>query len=132
MRPGHIEGNLRRRAELAEGQADGPADLATVSPWEPVFTLDTVLKFQPGDRVRVVNRHPHEHTRAPRYARGRVGSIESIAGAEPLPELAAAHRCEVQHVYRVRFEGTELWGPDGGANDAVYLELWESYLEPAP
>lgn len=125
-----VDARLVSPQELVSGQALGPADLAGATHWEPVFSSDAPSRFQPGDRVRLSNRHPDEHTRAPRYARGRVGRIESRAGAEPLPERAAANVCEVQHVYRVRFEGSELWGPDGGSNDAVYLELWESYLEP--
>ena len=28
-----------------------------------------------------------------------------------------------------RFEGTEVWGAGCEANLAVYLELWEGYLE---
>jgi nitrile hydratase len=31
----------------------------------------------------------------------------------------------------VRFEGDEVWGPDAPAREAVYLDLWDSYLEPA-
>ena len=28
-----------------------------------------------------------------------------------------------------RFEGAELWGPDAGPKDAVYIDLYESYVE---
>jgi hypothetical protein len=36
----------------------------------------------------------------------------------------------------VRFEGIEVWGPEAGQSDspareALYLDLWDSYLEPA-
>ncbi|WP_342664237.1 SH3-like domain-containing protein [Alicyclobacillus pomorum] len=34
-----------------------------------------------------------------------------------------------QHLYRVRFEAEALWGVK--QKDAVYLDLWEGYLEPA-
>jgi nitrile hydratase subunit beta len=125
-----LDTGLVSAEELATGQAHGSADLSAANRWEPVFSHDGPPRYRAGDRVRLSNRHPDQHTRAPRYARGRVGLIESLAGAEPLPELAAENTCDVQHVYRVRFEGTELWGPDGGPRDAVYLELWESYLEP--
>lgn len=47
---------------------------------------------------------------------------------EPLPELAAENLCVPQHVYCVRFEAAELWGTAG--RDALYVELWEQYLEP--
>ena len=35
------------------------------------------------------------------------------------------------HVYSVRFEARELWGADAEARDAVYIDLWEPYIEPA-
>jgi hypothetical protein len=35
-----------------------------------------------------------------------------------------------QHVYGVRFAARELWGDaDTGAHDAVYLDLFDEYLE---
>ena len=34
-------------------------------------------------------------------------------------------------VYSVRFEGAELWGQQAEPNHAVYIDMWESYLEPA-
>ena len=36
---------------------------------------------------------------------------------------------EAQHVYSVRFAARELWGPDGYPQDAVYVNLWDDYLE---
>ncbi|MYK88551.1 MAG: nitrile hydratase subunit beta, partial [Acidobacteria bacterium] len=35
-----------------------------------------------------------------------------------------------QHVYTVRFTARELWGDRGAERDAIYVELWEDYLEP--
>jgi hypothetical protein len=35
------------------------------------------------------------------------------------------------HVYSVRFAARELWGADASAHDAVYIDLWEPYIEPA-
>jgi nitrile hydratase len=87
------------------------------------------VRYQPDDAVRVANRHPAGHTRQPRYARGRVGRVVRPVGAEPLPEDAAQGICRIEHVYLVRFEAAELWGEEAGPNP-VYLELWESYLEP--
>jgi nitrile hydratase len=31
----------------------------------------------------------------------------------------------------VRFAARELWGEAAAARDAVYIDLWEDYLEPA-
>ena len=36
-----------------------------------------------------------------------------------------------QHLYSVRFSARELWGEAAAARDAVYIDLWEDYLEPA-
>ena len=33
--------------------------------------------------------------------------------------------------YSVKFAARELWGDDSPATDDVYLDLWESYLDPA-
>jgi hypothetical protein len=32
---------------------------------------------------------------------------------------------------QVRIEAAELWGPDADRRSAVYLDLWEDYLERA-
>jgi len=50
----------------------------------------------------------------------------------PLPDTNAAFQGEnPQHVYSVRFEARELWGDQAKPQDLVYLDLWDSYLEPA-
>ena len=36
-----------------------------------------------------------------------------------------------QHAYSVRFTARELWGEHVPKQDSVYVDLWESYLEPA-
>lgn len=123
---------LATAEEVAAGRVLGAAPSASGTAWNPSFEAPAVPpRFAEGDRVRAVNRHPARHTREPRYVRGRVGTVVRVAGAEPLPEEASVGVCTVEHLYLVRFEASELWGPDGGRRDAVYLELWDSYLEPA-
>jgi hypothetical protein len=34
-------------------------------------------------------------------------------------------------VYSVRFTARELWGEKASPRDAVNLDLWDDYLEPA-
>jgi len=48
-------------------------------------------------------------------------------------DLSGAHRLGDQphHVYSVRFEARELWGDATAPRDAVYIDLWEPYIEPA-
>ncbi|MEP7054176.1 MAG: SH3-like domain-containing protein [Actinomycetota bacterium] len=88
------------------------------------------MAFSPGDRVRTRVIDPPHHTRLPRYARGRIGSIVELEGAWPLADLNAqgTHSLRTEPVYAVRFRAQELWG--SGDHDVV-LDLWESYLEEA-
>ena len=86
-------------------------------------------RFRLGDRVRAANRHPAGHTREPRYVRGRVGVIHEHHGAHVFPDLSAKGVRVGQHLYSVRFEASELWGENANRNGAVYVDLWEDYLE---
>ena len=87
--------------------------------------------YSPGDAVVARNVHTKRHTRLPRYVRGKQGVVDCVRGAFPIPELAAERECEVEFVYEVRFEGEELWGESAEPGTAVYVQLWESYLQPA-
>ena len=87
-------------------------------------------RYKPGDRVVTRNMHPHGHTRLPRYARGRHGTVRKVYGPFQLPDANAhgAHdRWEA--CYAIEFEARELWGDEAGARDRVCIDLWESYLE---
>ncbi|HTL96683.1 MAG TPA: nitrile hydratase subunit beta [Gemmatimonadaceae bacterium] len=87
-------------------------------------------RFAKGAVVRARNLHPSGHTRLPRYVRGRIGTITRHHGAHVFPDTNAHGLGEQpQHLYQVRFETHELWG--SAQQNAVYLDLWESYLEPA-
>ena len=94
--------------------------------------VDLPPRFKPGDRVRARNIHPLGHTRLPRYARGRVGVVDRDHGVFIFPDThALGLGKKPQHVYSVRFAARELWGPAAPANDAVYVDLWDDYLDPA-
>jgi len=89
-------------------------------------------RFQVGDAVLSRNIHPRGHTRLPRYARARRGVIERDHGVFIFPDThAATGERKPQHVYSVRFSACELWGEHGHYNDAVYVDLWDDYLDPA-
>ncbi len=89
-------------------------------------------RFQAGQRVRARNMHPVGHTRLPRYARGKVGTIEQDHGVFVFPDTNAHFLGEKpQHVYSVRFAARELWGEQAAPRDSVYLSMWDDYLEPA-
>ena len=107
--------------KVAPGIAKGgPVDVAIEAP----------PRFAVGDRVRAINRHPTGHTREPRYTRGRVGVVHEHYGAHVFPDLSAAGRREGRHLYSVRFTAKELWG-EPARGGAVYVDLWQDYLEPA-
>jgi len=86
--------------------------------------------FKRGDRVRARNMHPTGHTRLPRYARARLGTVVEDRGVFVFPDTNAEFLGEKpQHLYSVRFTARELWGDRASARDSVYLDLWDEYLE---
>lgn len=94
--------------------------------------LETPPRFQVGDRVRARNLHPPGHTRLARYVRGRQGTVAHVYDPWTFPDTHAhGQGRNPQYVYCVRFEARELWGESAEPNQAVYFDLWESYLEPA-
>jgi nitrile hydratase beta subunit len=87
-------------------------------------------RFKAGDRVRVRNLNPPGHTRSPRYARGKIGTVRRDNGVYIFPDTHAHGAGENrQHVYSVEFSARELWGKPQRAR--VMLDLWEDYLEGA-
>lgn len=97
--------------------------------------MDDALKaprFKPGDRVRALNLHPAHHTRLPRYARGRTGVVASDHGVFIFPDEHAKTGTKLpSHCYSVRFAARELWGAAADPHDAVYVDLFDEYLEAA-
>ncbi len=140
-----IEANLVNPEELKTGKASVPADEAVrqrvlraekvarvIAKGSPVaMAPSTPPRFKTGERVRAVNRHPPGHTREPRYVRGRVGIIHVYHGVHVFPDQNAEGSKEGRHLYSVRFAAEALWGETTSGRDAVYVDLWENYLEPA-
>ena len=94
--------------------------------------VPAVARFQKGQRVRARNVHPVGHTRLPRYARGKIGTIDRDHGVFVFPDSNAHFLGEKpQHVYSVRFAARELWGEQAAPHDSVYIDMWDDYLEPA-
>lgn len=88
-------------------------------------------RFAVGDTVTVRNLQPPGHIRLPGYVRDKTGEITLHHGAHVLPDDHAHDGTEhPQHLYSVRFDARTLWGPGADAN-SNYIDLWESYLEPA-
>lgn len=101
---------------------------------QPVPTqLDAgvAARFKPGDAVVARNFHPVGHTRLPRYARGKRGTVEEDYGIFPFSDaLAHGGPDRPQHVYSVCFTARELWGEDAPPGDTVSMDLFDEYLEP--
>jgi nitrile hydratase beta subunit len=88
-------------------------------------------RFAAGEPVRARNINPAGHTRLPRYTRGKLGVIDRDHGVFVFPDTNAHFLGECpQHVYSVRFAARELWGEQASPRDAVFVDLWEDYLEP--
>jgi nitrile hydratase subunit beta len=133
-----VKGGLITRTEVESGKpapgspkataaliASAVADMvATGNPESREVRV--AARFAVGQRVRARNLHPTGHTRLPRYARGKLGTIQLDHGvytnADSLDE-------KPQHLYSVRFAARELWGEQASERDAVYLDMWDDYLE---
>lgn len=128
---GHPDAAVPRHEDPAAA-AEALAELRQQAP--PHEEVGVRPRFRVGDAVRTRNLHPAGHTRLPRYARGRVGTIVRFHGVHAFPDADAARYGAPegpQPVYGVRLASRELWGEDGHARDAVHIDLWESHLEPA-
>jgi nitrile hydratase beta subunit len=129
LRSGHAAADRVRRKDAMRA-----SDVARAGKTGGIFTrpLEAAPRFSVGDSVVTRNLQPTGHTRLPRYARGRRGSIHSHHGGHVLADASARGEGErPEHLYTVKFAARELWGEQAAANDKVFLDLWESYLEPA-
>jgi nitrile hydratase subunit beta len=114
-------------AEAAEPMANRGGGVADVSRRHSIQRP----RFKVGSRVIARNINPEGHTRLPRYARGRCAVIRHDWGVFVFPDTNAHGRGpSPQHCYNVEFRGRELWGIDHPANERIFIDLWEAYLEP--
>jgi nitrile hydratase subunit beta len=87
-------------------------------------------RFAVGDRVRMRRDNPPTHTRLPNYVRGCTGTVTAAQGGFALADALAQHRYDIaEHLFTIRFEAAEVWGRDAEAGCAVYLDLYESYMD---
>jgi nitrile hydratase len=93
---------------------------------------EATARFEVGQQVRARNMNPVGHTRLPRYARGKRGSVARCHGVFVFPDTNAHFLGEQpQHLYSVRFAARELWGDDASPRDSVCIDMWDSYLDHA-
>jgi nitrile hydratase subunit beta len=140
-----LAGKFITASELESGRPDPGSPRAT-PPLTPAMVTEQLqrrgslrrddarirARFKAGQHVLARNINPVGHTRLPRYLRGKRGTVtrdhgvfnlqDTDAEGYPLGEFP-------QHVYTVRFDASEVWGPQGGKRDVIFADLWESYLE---
>ena len=138
-----VQNGLVSEDELARGHAVQPA-----KPVKRILTADAVDKvgnrgsydrpgdsaprFAVGQAVKTRNMNPATHTRLPRYARGRSGTITAMRGRHVFPDAVTTGRGEdPQWLYCVVFSARELWGDDADPYLKVSIEAFEPYLLPA-
>jgi nitrile hydratase subunit beta len=123
------------KAAAGSAKATPPFSLATASRWLSrgiPSSQDPSIRplFKVSQRVRARNIHPTGHTRLPRYARGKIGTVVRDHGVYVFPDTNAHFQGEKrQHVYSVRFTARELWGESASRLDSVHLDMWDDYLE---
>ena len=92
------------------------------------------MRYEPGDRVRVLPAKKPGHVRTPGYLKGKNGWIEAEIGPFPNPEDLAYGLSggPNRNLYKVGFKQEDLWEDyDGPAEDVLYADVYEHWLEPA-
>jgi nitrile hydratase subunit beta len=94
-------------------------------------TVNTPPRFALGEKARCRLDGGSGHTRLPGYVRGRAGEIQAHHGGHVLADASARGEKQGEHLYTVGFASSDLWPEAKGSEDRVFVDLWESYLEPA-
>lgn len=141
---GYINSGLISIDEVISGKSagppcDAPAALSTAEAISADAShamrydvdIDAAPLFGVGENVRARAIGGQYHTRLPQYVRGKPGKIHAHHGAHILPDMNAFGVKQGQHIYSVVFDAADLWPEGKGKRDRVFLDLWESYLEPA-
>ncbi|MGB7243749.1 MAG: nitrile hydratase subunit beta [Sulfitobacter sp.] len=112
------------RVLASGGPADRPSDVA-----QAFAVGDKVTTRRIAENLTV----PGGHTRLPVYAAGATGRVVRFHGTHVLPD-ASAHRLGdgAEPLYAVAFAASQLWANPEHPDDEVVLDLWQSYLKPAP
>lgn len=129
LRTGRVEADRPRRNDAMR-----PAEVEPAIKAGGIYTrtIDAPPHFSVGQAVTARNMNPSGHTRLPRYARGKRGLVHRWHGAHVFADSSARGDGECpQHLYTVMFTAREIWGEAAAPADKIYLDLWESYLDPA-
>ncbi|WP_036482056.1 nitrile hydratase subunit beta [Myxosarcina sp. GI1] len=98
----------------------------------PQRNVEVTPKFAVGDKIRVKDTPPTDHTRLPGNLRGKIGTIDVVYDAPYTYFFSTTDGLgEPMPVYNVKFEATALWGEMAEPNNVYYNDLFETYLEAA-
>ncbi len=89
--------------------------------------------FQIGEQVRVAERFPLGHYRVPLYLRGKTGVVERLVqpAVDNEEEGFGRNAGMKRHYYRIGVPMIAIWhGYGGAAQDRLYIEVFETWLEP--
>ena len=130
-------------AELASGQSDGTRPEGLPPPMAPKTVAeaknggasferpyDDKPRFEVGDSIRGRLITPVGHCRLPAYVRGHPGKIAAYRGAHLFADASAHNEERAEPLYSVVFKLSDLFPERQDSADQVYLDLWESHLEP--
>lgn len=86
-----------------------------------------------GAKVRVRAMPPEEHTRTPYYLRGKEGVVVCEIGIYRDPAKLAFHKpgLPMRRLYRICFHQRDIWSDYQPAQDKLYADLYENWLETA-
>jgi nitrile hydratase beta subunit len=126
LRTGRADASAVRRSDAMQAGAVATAFRESGKSSRAVLNSPRFIVGQP---VVTRNLNSEGHTRLPRYARGKRGSIHAWRGAHVFADASARGDGEQpEHLYCVGIPARVLWGEDASARDVVFLDLWESYL----
>ena len=138
-----VDSNICTVEELATGRSTTPAAGKAIS----ISVADAIAanrasatkfdqpinakpKFVVGNKIVTQQNASTGHTRLPGYVRGRHGKIQAHHGAHLFPDAVARGIEKAEHLYTVAFAARDLWPEANDSKDMIFLDLWESYLDP--
>ncbi len=125
----HPDAEVPRNGDLELGKS-AVEILYAIEPPSKYDGKDIIPRFEVGESVRAGNINISGHTRLPKYVRGRVGTVAKLYNTQDIQDHVPESERGPQTVYSVRFDGRELWGDTAESNQVLYIDMWESYLEP--
>jgi hypothetical protein len=112
-------------SERTEARTQPPPNIVKAEGEEPLF--------RKGDTVRIANRSPIGHFRAPNYIRGKRGRVELVVKRPAVnneDEGFGRNAGQKRHYYRVAIPMSELWVDyKGPSHDGLGIEVFETWLE---